>query len=77
VVEDILQAEGLTLSDLKPRLLRRAYLPRGQRRLILRPADASASPPVPDERFPGRQKVTLAFALPPGSYATLVVRSLR
>jgi tRNA pseudouridine13 synthase len=76
VVEDVLQAEGLTLSDLKPRLLRRAYLPRGQRRLILRPADASASPPAPDERFPGRQKVTLTFTLPPGSYATLVVRSL-
>ncbi len=77
VVEDVLRAEGLTLSDLKPRLLRRAYLPRGQRRLILRPADASASPPAPDERFPGRQKVTLTFALPPGSYATLVVRSLK
>ncbi len=77
VVENILQAEGLTLSDLKPRLLRRAYLPRGQRRLVLRPADVSASPPAPDERFPGRQKITLTFALPPGSYATLVVRSLK
>jgi Uncharacterized conserved protein len=77
VVENILQAEGLTLSDLKLRLLRRAYLPRGQRRLVLRPADVSASPPAPDERFPGRQKITLTFALPPGSYATLVVRSLK
>lgn len=76
VVEDVLQAEELALSDLKPRILRRAYLPRGERSLILRPADASASPPAPDERFPGRQKVTLTFTLPPGSYATLVVRSL-
>ncbi|MFN3762647.1 MAG: tRNA pseudouridine(13) synthase TruD, partial [Anaerolineae bacterium] len=76
VVEDVLRAEALTPADLKPRILRRAYLPRGERRLILRPADVSASPPAPDERFPGRQKVTLTFALPPGSYATLVVRSL-
>ncbi|MGQ9802934.1 MAG: tRNA pseudouridine(13) synthase TruD [Anaerolineae bacterium] len=76
VVEEVLRAEGLALSDLKPRILRRAYLPRGVRRLILRPADASASPPAPDERFPGRQKITLTFALPPGAYATLVVRSL-
>ncbi len=76
VVEDVLRAEALTPADLKPRILRRAYLPRGERRLVLRPADVSASPPAPDERFPGRQKVTLTFALPPGSYATLVVRSL-
>jgi tRNA pseudouridine13 synthase len=76
VVEDVLWAEWLALSDLKPRILRRAYLPRGQRRLVLRPADMSVSPPAPDERFPGRQKITLTFALPPGSYATLVVRSL-
>lgn len=75
-VEDVLRAEELTLSDLKPRILRRAYLPRGERRVVLRPTDVSASPPAPDERFPGRQKITLTFALPPGSYATLVVRSL-
>lgn len=76
VVEDVLRAEGLTLADLKPRILRRAYLPRGERRLVLQPTDVSASPPAPDERFPGRQKITLTFALPPGSYATLVVRCL-
>ncbi len=76
VVEEVLRAEELALSDLKPRLLRRAYLPRRERPLVLRPADASASPPAPDERFPGQQKVTLTFTLPPGSYATLVVRSL-
>ncbi len=76
VVEDVLRAEGLALSDLKSRILRRTYLPQGERQLILRPSDVSASPPAPDERFPGRQKITLTFALPPGSYATLVVRSL-
>ncbi len=75
-VEDVLRAEGLALLDLKPRILRRAYLPRGERQPVLRPADVSASPPAPDERFPGRQKITLTFALPPGSYATLLVRSL-
>lgn len=76
VAVEVLRAEGLTLPDLKPRILRRAYLPRGERRLLLRPADVSASPPAPDERFPGRQKVTLTFTLPPGSYATLLVKCL-
>ncbi|MEM3658418.1 MAG: tRNA pseudouridine(13) synthase TruD, partial [Candidatus Hadarchaeum sp.] len=74
VAEEVLGAEGLTPSDLKPRLLRRAYLPRGARRLVLRPADVSVSPPTTDDRFPGRWKVTLSFTLPPGAYATLVVR---
>lgn len=76
IVDKVLRAEGLTLNDLKPRILRRAYLPRGARPVLVWPADASASPPSPDERFPGRWKVVLNFALPPGSYATLIVRSL-
>lgn len=76
VVGEVLRAEGLALSDLKPRLLRRAYLPKGRRVLLLRPAAASASPPSPDERFSGRQKIVLTFTLPPGSYATLIVRAL-
>lgn len=76
VVEEVLQAEGLSLADLKPRILRRAYLPRGERPLLLCPSAASASPPVPDDRFPQRWKVVLAFILPPGSYATLLVRAL-
>ncbi|HEY76987.1 MAG TPA: tRNA pseudouridine(13) synthase TruD, partial [Thermoflexia bacterium] len=75
VVEEVLGEEGLTLSDLKPRILRRAYLPRGKRRLLLLPRDVSASSPTPDDRFPGRYALTLAFTLPPGSYATLVLKA--
>ncbi|MCS7178438.1 MAG: tRNA pseudouridine(13) synthase TruD [Anaerolineae bacterium] len=76
IAEEVLRAEGLSLSALKPRLLRQAYLSRGNRRLVLRPTNPSASPPLPDDCFPGRWKVTLSFALPPGSYATLVVRAV-
>jgi len=76
-VEEVLSGEGLALSDLKPRILRRAYLPRGNRRLLLFPRDVAASPPAPDDRFPGRHKATLSFTLPPGSYATLVLQALQ
>lgn len=76
VVGQVLAAEGLALNDLKPRILERAYLPRGGRRLLLLPQEVTASPPIPDDRFPGRLKMTLVFALPPGSYATLVLRAL-
>ncbi len=74
-VTEVLGEEGMGLPDLKPRILRRAYLPRGKRRLVLRPEEVDVSAPVPDERFPGRQKVQMRFALPAGSYGTLVLRA--
>ncbi len=75
IVADVLTVEGLALSDLKPRLLKRAYLPRDRRALCLRPTDVEVSDPLPDERFPGRWKVTLQFTLPPGAYGTLVLKA--
>ncbi|MCX8068453.1 MAG: tRNA pseudouridine(13) synthase TruD [Anaerolineae bacterium] len=77
IVADVLAAEGLTVSDLKPRLLERAYLSRGERALGLFPKDSEASEPLPDERFPGRWSVRLRFTLPPGSYGTLVIKALK
>lgn len=75
-VSRVLAEEGLTLNDLKARILKRAYLPKGQRELLLFPQDTSISPPEPDERFPGRNKIVLTFTLPRGSYATLVIQAL-
>lgn len=76
VVKAVLREEGLALNDLKPRILERAYLPRGSRPLLLFPADVSATHPVSDERFSGSQRVTLTFTLPPGAYATLVIKAV-
>jgi tRNA pseudouridine13 synthase len=72
----VLAEEGLTLHDLKARILKKAYLPKGKRALLLLPRDTSASPPQPDDLFPGQQNMTLAFTLPRGSYATLVLKAL-
>ncbi len=76
VFERVLEEEGLAQNDLKARILRNAYLSKGERKLLLLPQHVSASSPTPDDRFPGQSKVTLRFALPPGSYATLVLKSL-
>jgi tRNA pseudouridine13 synthase len=76
VVAQVLAEERLALNDLKARILKRAYLPKGKRRLMLVPQDVSASPPEPDDRFPGQHKLTLIFTLPRGSYATLVIKAL-
>jgi tRNA pseudouridine13 synthase len=75
-VTQVLEGEGLALNDLKARILKRAYLAKGKRTLLLFPEDLSASEPEPDERYKDRAKLTLNFSLPRGSYATLVVKAL-
>lgn len=72
----VLTEEGLQPADLKARLLRRAYLGAGERALLMFPADVSISEATPDERFPGRERMTVRFTLPPGSYGTLVLRAM-
>jgi tRNA pseudouridine13 synthase len=76
IVTQVLTEEGLALNDLKARILKKAYLSKGKRALLLFPQDTTASPPEPDDRFPDRHKLTLTFTLPRGSYATLVIKAL-
>jgi tRNA pseudouridine13 synthase len=76
IVNKVLAEEGLTLGDLKARILKRAYLAKGQRALLLFPEEMSCSPPKDDDRFPERQKIVVSFTLPRGSYATLVLKAL-
>ena len=76
VVKNVLVEEGLRLNDLKARILKRAYLPKGSRFLLLHPADVSLQAAQPDELFPGRYAARLSFSLPRGTYATLVLKRL-
>lgn len=76
VVQKVLAAEGLELNDLKARILRRAYLSKGGRRLILQPADVASDDVQDDDQFPGRQALRVRFTLPPGAFATLVLKRL-
>jgi tRNA pseudouridine13 synthase len=71
----ILQAEGLTRSDLKARILKNAYVDHHDRSVLLFPTAASVGTPQTDDRFAGRTKLVVSFSLPRGSYATLVVKS--
>jgi tRNA pseudouridine13 synthase len=77
VVEAVLREEGLSQSDLKARILKKAYLPKGERALLAFPEEVAVVEADEDEIFPGRRKLTIAFSLPPGSYATLMLKSLR
>lgn len=75
--ESVLKAEGLSLNDLKARILTKAYLSRHQRALLLHPDQVEVDGPVDDERFPGRRKLVVKFTLPRGAYATLVIRGIQ
>ena len=74
--KEVLREEGLDWSDLKARILRKAYLSKGKRDLLAFPQGATLLEAAEDELFPGRHKLTLAFSLLPGSYATLVLKAL-
>ncbi|MBI1802558.1 MAG: tRNA pseudouridine(13) synthase TruD [Chloroflexi bacterium] len=72
----VLAQEQLTLNDFKARILKRAFADKSSRALIVRPQEVSASDPDNDELARKRWKVTVRFFLPPGSYATLVMKAI-
>jgi tRNA pseudouridine13 synthase len=75
-VREVLAPEGLVLNDLKARILRRAYLPKGGRPLLLLPAEVRSEMLERDDQFAGREAMRLSFVLPRGAYATLVLKRL-
>jgi len=76
IVEKVLAEEGFVLNDLKARILKRTYLTKGKRALLLFPEEVACSTAEDDDRFPKRQKMVVSFTLPRGSYATLVLKAL-
>ncbi len=75
LAQEILQEEGLELKDFKARILEKAYLSRGGRKLLLFPQILGYEL-SDDELNPGALKMILRMLLPPGSYATLVVKAM-
>lgn len=76
VYHALLEHEGLTVRSFRLREVHRAFFRSSPRPLLVEPAGLEASGPAEDELSPGRLKVTLRFVLPPGSYATMVVKRL-
>jgi tRNA pseudouridine13 synthase len=75
LVEEVLAEEGLALRDLQVRGVRELFFSKGERAALCRPAGLSHEW-GDDDRHPGRLRLTLAFELPRGSYATLVVKAV-
>ncbi len=71
----VLETEGLTMDDFKARILRRVYLPKGERRIWFAPDEVEGGEVVADAYHEGRMAATVRFTLEPGRYATLVMKA--
>jgi len=71
----VFHRESLELQEFKARILRRAYLTKGERSLAFLPTDVAVGAPRDDTHFPGRRQLTVEFTLGAGQYATLVLKT--
>ena len=75
VLEEVLEREGIgTLANFRTKV-KGGVFKAHRRRVLLRPEGLQVQV-ASDELHPGRQKVFLRFFLPPGSYATLLIKRL-
>ncbi|HXG08443.1 MAG TPA: tRNA pseudouridine(13) synthase TruD [Gemmataceae bacterium] len=74
-VLEVLAEEGLTLRQLRIKGIRELFFSKGERAALCLPAGLEGRAES-DELHPGRQKLVLAFELPRGSYATLIIKRI-
>jgi len=73
----VLAREGLSLDRLKLKLrIRGVFFKAYPRKAVVVPERLKASAPEPDDLYPGLKKLVLSFILPPGSYATMLIKRL-
>lgn len=78
LIRSVLAEEGITLRSfsLNKMRFRGIRFKQHWRPVIMTPKDMRILTIEPDDRYPGKKKLSLTFTLPPGSYATLVVKRL-
>lgn len=75
LAQSVLDPMGLAWEDLKVRQLKDVYFSKGTRDAVFFPQNLEHHTES-DDLYPGRRKLRLAFDLPRGAYATLVVKRL-
>jgi tRNA pseudouridine13 synthase len=75
LVDSALAADGVALRELRVKYPRDSFFSRADRPAIALPAELRHQP-ADDDLYPGRQKLTVAFDLPRGAYATIVVKRI-
>jgi tRNA pseudouridine13 synthase len=71
----VLSEVGLAWEDLRVKHLKDVFFSKGTRPAVFRPSGLE-SRLADDDLYPGRRKMEVAFELPKGAYATLVVKRL-
>jgi len=74
--ERVIKREGVTTKDFRLDRIRKAFFKSVPRRLVVFPEGLEISEPAPDEIYHDRFKLTLSFFLPPGSYASVLLRRI-
>jgi tRNA pseudouridine13 synthase len=75
LVRDVLAEEGLELRQMQIKGIYKMFFSRGERAALCLPHGLTHEF-APDENHPRRNKLTLGFDLPRGSYATLLVKAV-
>jgi tRNA pseudouridine13 synthase len=73
--EQALVSEGMELRQVRVKYPRDSFFSKGERSALVRPSDFRHELAM-DELYEGRQKLSLWFLLPRGSYATLLVKRI-
>lgn len=73
---ETLKAEGLQFAHFQMKYVERAFFLEVPRDIVLSPQDLNVSEPEKDDENRGCFKLTLSFSLPPGAYATLVLKRI-
>jgi tRNA pseudouridine13 synthase len=73
--DEVLAAEGMELRQVRVKYPRDSFFSKGDRAAIFRPGELDHQFAV-DELYDARQKLTLRFTLPRGSYATILVKRI-
>lgn len=71
---EALEAEGLALDRLRVEGSKKLRFRGGERPALVSPGELLVGKQQPDDLYSGRYKLRLDFTMPPGSYATLLVK---
>jgi len=74
IIERILHEEGINPENFRQKIFPEFDLHGGSRELLAEIKNLRISRLMEDELNPGKRKCVLKFSLPPGSYATMVIR---
>jgi len=74
--QEVLAKEQMSLQGMKIRGLREVFFSKGERAALVMPIDLKYEAGA-DELHPQQHKLTMAFELPRGSYATLIVKRIQ